>query len=533
MMTSTVRGLRARLRPQGDRGSLPLLMLVILVSSTLCALLVPMVITQANSTHYSTSRQQALDAAWAGIDMAVGRIRMAEDVSGNGILGKLPCWTTDSGTPYRGSVVSAGDGSQVGAEQYQVYVDYYVVDPVANPAATPMVCSTGYGTFDLNSGQATPGYALITATGTAGTGSISTTQGRTLQTTYVFQVSNTNVPGGIIRLYPGTGATNALCIDAGTSNPNPATTTPVYLQLCSASTPPIAQQVFVYRTDLTLQLLSSVTATNPLGMCLDTVAPLTAGYAIYLKKCGALGSPPYDQQWSFDDNGHFRGSLSTSAQSPGTLSTICINAASQSAGQAVTAATCAGSTSDPTQAWIPAPTVGAGAAADPQYVNYKEFGRCMDVTNQNVNSDHFIDYPCKQNPYAGAVAWNQKFTYVALTGSYGQMTTVTGGVTYCITSPGTNNGYVTLKTCTLSGGTAVQQRWVRNGGAAGLSYSAKYNIVDSFGFCLGLAPPYGSVVWSSIDVETCTGSLDQKWNASPDLSQPSEQNTLELGAPNG
>ena len=293
--------------------------------------------------------------------MAVGRIRAADDVSGNGVLGQLPCWSTADGTPYQGSVVSAGDGSQVGAEQYQVYVDYYVLDPVANPAATPMVCSTGYGTFDLTSGQATPGYALITATGTAGTGSISTTQGRTLQTTYVFQVSNTNVPGGIIRLYPDTGASSALCIDAGTSNPNPGTTTPVYLQLCSSTTPPIAQQVFVYRTDLTLQLLSSVTVTNPLGMCLDTVAPLTAGYAIYLKKCGALGSPPYDQQWSFDDNGHFRGSLSTSAQS-GTLSNICINAASQNAGQAVTAATCAGSTSDPAQAWIPAPTVGAGAA---------------------------------------------------------------------------------------------------------------------------------------------------------------------------
>lgn len=532
-MTILARFIRSRSRLRGERGSLPLLMLVVLVSSTLTALLVPMVISQTNSTRYTTSRQQALDAAWAGIDMAAGRIRAAEDVSGNGVLGQLPCWTRASGTPYTGSVVSASDGSSIGAERYQVYVDYYVVDPVVNPNATPMICSAGYGTFDLASGQATPAYALITSTGTVGPANSFTTQGRRLQTTYVFQVSNTNVPGGIIRLYPATGATTAVCIDAGSANPNPNTTVQVYLQLCSSTTPPLAQQVFVYRTDLTLQLLSSVTATNPLGMCLDTIAPLANGNPLYLKKCAALGSPPYDQQWSFDDNGHFRGSLSTSSQPPGTLSSICINAASQSVGQAVTAATCVGSTSDPTQAWIPAPTVGAGAAADPQYVNYKEFGRCMDVTNQNVNSDHFIDYPCKQNPYAGAVAWNQKFTYVALTGTYGQMTTVTGGITYCITSPGTLGGYVTLKPCTLSGGTAVLQRWIRNGGSSSLSYSAKYNIIDNNGFCLGLAPPYGAEVWSSIDVETCTGSLDQKWNASPDLSRPSEQNTIELSASGG
>ena len=50
MMTIPTRRLRARLQPRDDRGSLPLLMLVILVSSTLCALLVPMVIAQTNSS---------------------------------------------------------------------------------------------------------------------------------------------------------------------------------------------------------------------------------------------------------------------------------------------------------------------------------------------------------------------------------------------------------------------------------------------------------------------------------------------------
>jgi hypothetical protein len=40
-------------------------------------------------------------------------------------------------------------------------------------------------------------------------------------------------------------------------------------------------------------------------------------------------------------------------------------------------------------------------------VNYQQFGRCLDVTGQNVSATHLIAYPCKQNPLATAVAWNE------------------------------------------------------------------------------------------------------------------------------
>ena len=33
-----------------------------------------------------------------------------------------------------------------------------------------------------------------------------------------------------------------------------------------------------------------------------------------------------------------------------------------------------------------------------QFVNYAELGRCLDITGQDVNANHLIDYPCKQAP---------------------------------------------------------------------------------------------------------------------------------------
>lgn len=509
---------RHRLRSE-DRGSLPLLMLVMLVGTILSGLMVPIIITQTATTKFTSTRDQALDAAQAGVDVVAGMIRNAADGSGTGHSAALPCWTHALNRPYQSPVNSVGSGS------FSVYVDYYTVDPVKNPAAQPMTCSPGYGPYQASTGTATPSYALITSTGTDGPAGNGTTKGRTIVSTYIFKTSNVNIAGGVIRLYPASGATTNVCLDAGTGTPDPSTTTPIYLQVCSTSTPPIAQQVFSYRSDLTIQLSSSVTKTNPNGLCLDSNAPLANGNTLYLKQCQTLGSPPYDQQWSFNDNGHFQGSTSSSKIN-GSLSTVCINAASQSAGQAVTVATCAGSVSDPAQSWIPAPSVGAGAADDPQYVNYLEFGRCMDVTGQNVNADHFIDYPCKQNPYAGAVAWNQKFTYNALTSSYGQLTTITGAITYCITSPTLASGtvYPTLVACNVAN---TMQRWTRNGGNSALPYSAMYNIIDSAGRCLGLTTPVGSEVWSAVDVETCTGALDQKWNAAPGIFASSFQNTKE------
>lgn len=497
-----------------ERGSLAIVLIVTIVGLMLSALLVPIVVNMSRATRFDTSRVQALDAAQAGIDVALGQIRAAVS-SGVGDSSKLPCG------PLSGTV------NTVGSQAYSVQMDYYVVDPVANPTATKMICNAGNGTYDTTTSAVTPGFAQLTSVGTVGAAVNASTIGRTIISTYAFKTANTNVAGGTIGIYP-TGSTT-MCMDAGSATP--AANTSVTLQPCSITTPPLAQQVFVYRSDLTIELRSSVTATYPNGLCLDTAAPPALGNPMVLEACLAVGTtPPYTQQWSFNDSGAYQASIPTS-RTTGALGPpyLCMNVSGQTAGVTVALATCDGNVVSTAQAWIPAPSVGAGAAASPQWINYREFGRCLDVTGQNVYATHLIDYPCKQNPYPGAVTWNQLFappTIASGSGSAtGQFITAPGGVNYCLTSPGTSGGHVVVQTC---GSSNARQQWTVSNGYTSLPYSTKYTIVDSSGLCLGLTTPSSGEQWSAIDVENCDGSTEQKWNANPNLSVPVLQNTREL-----
>ena len=153
----------------------------------------------------------------------------------------------------------------------------------------------------------------------------------------------------------------------------------------------------------------------------------------------------------------------------------------------------------------------------------------MDVTNQDPNHSFLIDYPCKQNPYPGAVTWNQKFQAPAIptlqASVTGQISTLdtANGLTYCLTSPGSNGGYVTVKACTSS----ALQTWTIYNGDKSLSYSTKYTIVSG-GLCLGLSAANSEIpAWSTIDVETCTGTTDQKWNAVPNILNSTLKNIHE------
>jgi hypothetical protein len=498
-------------RADDDRGSMAMLLLVMMIGMLVGALLVPMVITQDRATKFSTSRVHALDAAQSGIDNVLGQIRGAVDSSGVGTPSGLPCG------PITGPVNAAGQAA------YSVSIAYYTKDPIAYPSTPKMICSATYGTYDTASGAFTPSFALLASTGTDGAAVNGTTTGRTLTSTYVFKTSNTNIGGGVIRLYPADGSTQQLCLDAGSATPSVgATTNTVTLQSCSTTSPPLAQQVFVYRKDLTIQLLSSITSTNANGLCLDTNGTPTANTNVTLTKCEALGSPVYTHQWSFNDNGLYQTSTSSSATT-GNLGTQCLTSNAQSIGQLITLQDCNGTTSSPTQAWIPVPSVGAGQATLPQWVDYQEFGRCLDVTGQNVNADHLIAYPCKQNPYPSSVTWNQKFSTSSRGNGKVQIYTYTANTNYCVTSTGTLGGQTIVRPCDSSN---TLQNWTVNGGGSTLAYSDKYIVKDNAGFCLDLK---GGIdpVWSALVGNTCTGSLSQKWNADPNLSVPALQNSSE------
>ncbi len=503
-----------------------ILMMVMLVGLMLGALLVPMIVTQDRTTRFVSTRVQALNAAESGIEVTLGLIRGGV-TSGIGDASKLPCGT------QTGAVNSSG------AAAYSTVVEYFTFDPAKAlypkstppeaepyPSANAMRCIAGYGTYDPTTGSTTPGYARLTSTGTVGAPVNGSTAGRTLTSTYVFRTSNVAILGGTIALLGS--ASPALCMDVGSASAQAGTA--LALQPCSATAPAAPQQVFAYRTDLTLQLVSSISPANPRGVCLNSVhTPAVNGDAVRLSQCGTLGSPPsYTQQWSFNDNGQYQAAQANSVTT-GALPDLCMSIDVQSAGQPIVLRGCGSGAG-----WVPSPSVGPGAASvtqragnAAQWVNYSEYSRCIDVPNTDVSRGFLIAYPCKQNPFPGAVAWNQLFQSPAIpTGSAnvtGQVATTTGGTNYCLTSSGTNGGYVSTRTCT--GG--ASQTWTIYGGDSSLTYSTKYTVVSGT-LCLGLSdtakdlPP-----WSVLDVETCTGAADQKWNAVPNLLTPTLRNMHE------
>ena len=67
-------------------------------------------------------------------------------------------------------------------------------------------------------------------------------------------------------------------------------------------------------------------------------------------------------------------------------------------------------------------------------MNYQYFGRCIDTTNQHVQATWLIGYPCKQDPLATNLTWNQKW-YTGVSNGDGGTTTraaaVPGGTGHC------------------------------------------------------------------------------------------------------
>ena len=551
---SALAALRLRPRAGDDRGSLPMALLLIMVGMALAAALLPTLIVQDRATVFDATRMDDLGAAQAGVDAVVGQIRAATKASDPtaGQETSLPCTSTTGTppviTPITGTVAGGGNAS------YSAVVSYFVGNPVQSSGTTPtpMLCVAGYGPYDTATARVVPSYALITSTGTDGATSTATnggSKGRTIVTTYVFKVSNANISGGQVRIYPASGSTTQMCLDTGSTQPAPGQA--VLLQSCSLTTPRASQQLFTYRADLTLQLSTAITTGYANGLCLDDANAVPSGAPaqkdqVTLQQCNALSSgPPYSpvwsQQWSFNDNGGFTASLSNSASAPGTLSNLCFSVpAAQLANGALTLDTCGGGTSSPQQAWLPTPNVGNGAASangtatvnNSQLVNYLQFGRCLDITGQSVGATNEIAYPCKQNPYPGAVAWNQRFTFDSTTGwLYTQPSA--GGTKYCLYSPLTEGGFVVLTPCSTSASgsiTAAQQVWRQPGNDLNTAAADRYTFQDSGATtggitrCLSVAD---SAPWDTIVVARCDGTTAQKWNAYAITNAPAFQNTLE------
>jgi hypothetical protein len=510
-----------RRRFDDERGSLAMALMLTLVGISLSGLMVPVVVGQIVTARVDQARINALNAAQAGIDAALGRIRAAADSTGVGSLLDLPCFplkTVDATHPQRDLVGTVTSQTQA---NYAVNVDYYSVDPLsAGSDAFQIVCSPLWGT------PKTPAYALITSVGVDTVGN--QTVRRTLTASYIFKTTNANIAGGLVHVYKTSTSTD-LCLDAGSATP--AVGTPVRMQPCS---PGNTQQKFSYNPNLTLQLTASLTATNALGMCLDAGTPHSNGAIVVFQQCASVTKP--QQQWSINDSANFEGTSNGTS-----LDGYCFNVQNPNVSGSLVVLTnskCKGGY-DNQQTWSPDAAVGAGAAGPltGQLVNFNQFGRCIDVTEQNVNYKdpvsgltYLIVWPCKQAPNAASVAWNQKWAVPAIAAGQvsgvGRITT-NNGTLYCMQSPGSTaaNQYVRVNPCPASG-TPVNMTWTVYGDTG--AYLTSYRVVDGYGNCLVPTDPTASPAdlyakgnqISKLVVRTCSGDTTQKWNAPPNILQP-------------
>jgi hypothetical protein len=71
-----------------------------------------------------------------------------------------------------------------------------------------------------------------------------------------------------------------------------------------------------------------------------------------------------------------------------------------------------------------------------------------------------------------------------------------------------------MTTCDV---TSSRQRWTRTGDTG--TWATSYTIVDDAGRCLaqGPVPPDPGRTFNAIVVAPCDGSVEQKWNAPPEL----------------
>jgi hypothetical protein len=494
-----------------DDGSLPLAMMLTLVGTSLSTLMVPVVITQLRTTAETVDRSQALHAAQAGIDIVLGSLR-----SSAGSIANLLC------LPAADPLLGAVGGGLPG--RYKVSVQFQ------DATRTDLACATKNAHL-----VSVPSYAVITATGSdKGTGSqpFDPIASRTLTATYIFRFTNENIEGGLLKFYGG-----AYCLDAGSGSP--AVGTNVTTQPCNTGS---ARQTFAYTKNLTLQLVSSKTAANPLGMCIDSGASPVAGTLAQFQVC-ASPTIPYYQRWSINDSSNFQSTASNGTA----LGSFCFHAKAGSTPGAFVELIACGGSADNTRTFAPEASVGAGAAGPPyQLVNFKQFGRCIDVTNFDITVGFIIVWPCKQAPNPLNVAWNQRFSVplaVAEKGTvYGKITTYDNtktNKTYCLTTfkPDDAKHFVTMKVCPLP----AEKEKAKEKDKVDVTewrvsyqedtYGQSFIIRDAYDRCLSptdLDDPKlptddifkGSTVVSKLTAAVCDGSKLQKWNAPANIEDP-------------
>ena len=517
---------------RGDRGSLPLAMLLSIIGVGALGLLGTTVVLQVTTARYDTNRAIAIDAANSGVETGLAQLRaLPVNSSGDAATTSLPCSATTGGP----NLVLAGTVSPALAASYTVNVYYLTTAAPPDVDAETWARSNRLGCAAGGGPVTTPMFALLVATGKAGVAT------RTITATYLFQSrTKANVPGGTIKVY---NSDQCLTAPRGISDAVPLTPgAQVVLATCASSD---AKQVFTYNPTLQVELKGTEgSASFPRGACLSAAS--VDHTAVTFVDCD---STKLAQIWSLNNRDNFEGTtdginpdgkcfnVDWLASPPGVVINNVIagntNKVANTLGDGTDGTPCSGISGDYTayKTFFPDASAGTGAAGDAtgQLVNYDQFGRCLDVTANTVTYSFMVVFPCKQAPNK-VIQWNQVWFLPSPTAGSGRVYVKgSDGVSYyCLYSPGSTAAgqYVLLTLCTLNSVAPTNQLWKRSvfTGVNQTSYriESTYGTAASAPYCLMPSPTdfwdqFTAMKISKLVVGACDGSSPQKWNASPSI----------------
>jgi hypothetical protein len=478
-----------------------------ILAAGLSVVLLSAIISQAAPAIAAAKNTRTVYSAQAGLQTVLGLIRSSGSTDATGhVFGSpalLPC--KSSGLSVASGRVNA---SGVGA-YYTVTVDYFTSDP-ANTTDTWRSSNRIPCASLLSVPPVVPKYAYVYSGGKDAAAPATPLDGdRSLSAIYKFKVSNVNISGGPIYNSNGQFCLEAVTAVAG-SQVKFVTGTPC---------PNGALDLWTYSTDYQLELASTTVGGLP-GLCISD--PRTGSdsstLAAVLQACRLpADAARWNQLWSWTGDYSWRGQKNPFTNGPSNfcLSPNMPDGSNLSGRYLYVKNGCNGT-------FAPSSSVGAGAAgyATHQLVNYAEFGRCADVTNEQIASSFMISYPCKQDPTGTGVylKWNHKWYYdeppvgTATMGPQPIYVLDSSGTQKCLTtSPGASgHGDVTFNNCTSS----ALQRWTRVNDTG--DYAGSYLMIDDAGRCLFTdTSDLFNTFYSKVRVTACNGSLAQKWNAPP------------------
>ncbi|GGK02933.1 hypothetical protein GCM10010123_36130 [Pilimelia anulata] len=483
---------------RGERGSLPMAMLLVLVSVGLSATALPAAMTQIGSTRQTVNREGALRSAQTGLEVALARVRSLttyNELCGNQRDTEPITFVASSGT-----------------SRYTVTAQFWDNAAEDRPVASeddPAHC-----------GPTTRWMRLI-ATGTEGasqrrlTGFYPVRPGALSVAPYEPSIDLYTQP----RLIPtwtdpagGTGQ-EAICLDAVKSVPDE--NGPVSMKPCPRNfTEDMGinyKQYWYYRTDLTLATVGSLRAASDAAkaMCLDAGSDSpSVGAVPRMRRC--VTPVPARQRWYYTNNRNFE--LGTAA---GGLSGLCLNVVDPDPdGSAINlgnGVNCRGTTLNSKQHFAPLQKAGPGqagfrTAACPELgITYpceltqlrstgapNTCAMAVDSGNniwvETVDDPTFVaNTECFQHPQLTAINWAQLFRIPATPTGTGQSApgpvyTMKNLTKYCL-EPKERN-VVRPVSCT---GRAAQN-WVRTGDTG--DYNTKYRLFHpATGKCLTRVSP--------------------------------------------